>query len=1029
MGKVTITNTKWVDVQFKRRIENPVVITSALPEDDEFNIIILEDITTAGFRISITAVDCQQQCKTSGKNRNFTVQWLAISSGDHSSDLDKPIKVGVLELGADESLVLPLDTRKNWVVLTQVQKVKITGDSLNLKDSHVLVLPMIIRGGWDSTVEFFLPAKEMIPRTRVTLGYLALEDTDDMNLYGIGLKMLIIMADDRRHSSVKVKLPYTWPYPSNLFASSMTFSEFAKGDALSQISSIHMKPQNKRERIIRSGHYNFTGELILNYMKAPPSNQKPPVVNVVVIEDIASALKRQLCIFAKKKGNRNVNSACYDECVGTNGVSNCVDAPDLIACYTERSRICYLDSRDLKHLAVQYVTYFKEHPTEEGGMANATKGSDYGGPLADSKDAPSQLAPDSGNIQDTNPLIDPTIGVTSLTDDIQVHNESDEDITIRRNCIEGPWGEWSACSSRCKSDHIRSVQIRKRDIYAKNSGSGSTECITTSTRECADIPLCSTFCFSREGDGDKDTFQQQYFYIWSEKCLHKVVDKVGFSYTSVIPYNSGPMSNSSVIGKLDMPHSSPIIGKRVTAPSVKGSSESKDPAKSHGASLIRSDSNSGCFDGSGPCLEKQSDAAPSGYGACILTHARYDILGGSWSKDGSCICDEGIPCSAEEVRFAPDYSDILSLDANSTLEERVRGTPYQSLISLANFKRMELPWGPMKDVTYGIFKPEEVNNYCAYGNTALQEFPNDILWVNCLLAVPKKFGPKSPSCQSRCKMLRHHCETEVPDQEVDSLIECIKDLLATDISNIYVVSFNQQQCQPPSLGLGVFDEQQICNTTLPPDGSGKKCSEMCERVLNKCKLISNHKREMQIRHCMLHHAAKNDVKEKNSRPLDFTEVCTFKRTKMYGSGLVYCKTRHINCDLEDWSNWEDCSGTCINLDPENRVVPTRTRHRILKNHDPSAHESCLSKGIQFIENAECLWLPQCPDDRSITKEIEQTKRNVAWEIALETTWNLQSWVLEDSYEEQGDTQRNCSIYSGHRDVTNNKIIYQVGVKV
>lgn len=1035
-GKVTVENKKWTQVHFKNRIENPIIITSILPETEDYMAVLIDHVTTAGFLISINVVSCFEKCQVIAKNKELTIRWLAITTGDHSPELNKAIKVGSLETRADQEVVLPLDTQRNWIVITQIQKIDVTSDYSRRKNEHVLTIPVAFKSISEYIVRFFVPAVEYAPTTNVILGYVAFEDKEDITLYGIGLKTFIITAPNILKASVRVKLPYTWPYPSHLFGLPIKFLDQATEPIRSYVTTLTVPSQQNKEPVIKVGKYNFEVDLGINYVELQPFLISGPVVNGIIIEEVSSSLRRQICSFATKKENHIKSSACYDECIGPQGIRSCEDPGNIVGCYSDRSRSCYLDLREIKKLAEEYVDYVKQHPEENELLNRDTETSkdivDSGVAPADSKvnQTSSKIGKEGDSEKD------------AANNEVQERRNDGSEVTVNRDCIEGPWGDWSECSRKCTTKNTTPIKRRKRAIYAVSLGDGSRKCETSETRPCEGIPNCADYCYGREGSGDAGKFQQKYYYIWSVMCKDIDVKKLELTYIPGSSPLAGAVSSSGDVGQIGSTQSQGARGRSLIMPPTVISAlcndpnnwtpcnapckqdSDEEPVEYLRAPITCNDTERPCSEKLDPCPEGMDDNESEVYGSCILKYARYDIKEHSWSRDGSCICEEGIACTAEELYINSDYSDIIALEYGSELEQKLRGTPFQSLISLANYKNIQLPWGVVTDATYGKFKEDEVNSFCASGIRDLSLYPERTLWTDCRLAVSSNNLDVTPDCKSRCMAIRKECEQIHPPKPIEKLSRCIIDKLDKELDNIYVIGFKVNECMPPNLGTALAEESEVCETTLPKDSKNKICLHMCEKILNLCKIAEKHQHEGNIRRCMVDHITTNDVMMEDRMLTDFSTLCTFKRVTVYGSGLVYCKTKQVACHPEEWSNWGECSNTCITMDPGSHAIPTRTRQRNLKKEDAALHEKCIEKGMVFVEHEKCLWLPQCQGDKVITEEITKFKQQVAWEAELNTTWNLQSWVLEDSNEKGGHTSEECSIYRGQRHVLNNKIIYQ-----
>ncbi|GIX63681.1 thrombospondin, type I repeat containing protein [Babesia caballi] len=1029
MGELVLKSGKVTTVKFKSKIENPVIFTSVPATTGGLHYTTINRVTSSQFRIAIRTLKCEAGCYAVKDGREYSIQWLAMSKGSHSENLEQEITVGVISGHSGSEAILPLDPSKSWVLLLQTQE-----SIPDLVGGHnqkrpVIAVPVVRKRHTAYKAKLLISEHARHNPIDIKLGYLAVEDTSEPNLYGLGLRTFSTMPTQDNRTTVWLHVPYTWAYPKYVFAMVNTSAMYTSAMLESDVVTLRVNDADAHPVNATKGLFEFSKQILLESAQSRRNTTQLPRIRGFIIQDRASAMLSRICKFAKKSGTLTLSETCYYECMGPSGLSSCLQHADMAECFQQKRQQCVLDAPLLKPMFEAYLDYMEQEAQQEAQAAQP--------PDADVDEDAADGPPNTGDAADSAeeppappPRVEPPKAV--------------EEVLVARDCIEGPWGEWSACSNKCSSERLKTVQRRRRPIYADKLGETSAPCVLVETRECEDVPPCSDFCYSREGMDNKTGFQQKYFYIGSSKCPKEgpnvVNEKLDFSFGAGSPHEVATvirLGTASVARRTSSAASSPqrqkdLYSAHCNDPHYWSSCNAPCtmPTRDEAVEYLRVHVN--CFDSRRACTQQLAKCPPKetlerskAFGSCVLKHAFYDRDSRAWAKNGACLCEEGEPCTAEEVYVLTDPTDLTTIDAGAKLEQEVRATPYQPLISLADYMRIELPTDVITDVTYGRFQQHEVANFCATGSFEVPAFGDDIIWIDCRFAEPVNYN-NDPQCRRRCLLLRGLCESETPPQTLEALGECVRNRLRTALTDMFVLNYKHYNCSDPVVVPNLLSEDDICNVTGRVLSATRQCVVLCRRLLNMCKLTARHARERLLRQCMAARIARNDDVMEGVQPVNFRELCVFRRTKQVGTGMVYCKKRKLVCNPDSWEPWSACSASCINLTDGEDMIPKKTRHRRINSQSALELAHCRIKHMETKEEMPCFELPQCTDDKSIRHEISKTRVHVATETEHPTHWDLQGWLLRDSRQGESTRDMRCTIFSGHRDISNNKIIYEVG---
>ncbi|AFZ79579.1 hypothetical protein BEWA_024280 [Theileria equi strain WA] len=1019
-GRVVLTNMSWSYIKYTKPIENPIIIPS-MANLRRYVKVNLFNVTNIGFQAKLLVIDCLDSCKERRKEFKSTIGWLAISVGDHSPYIEKRLQVGALR--GKSSIILPLDPRKEWIILAQIQKIETEGGNIPR------VFHTILTGDGKYTIEF-------LPKERdVVIGYIAFEADGPHFIHDADVVVFSEVAESVNVCTISINIPRRWPKNIPMYGNTLHSSIIVNPNIQSNISSL------RAERDVGAtsdGKINLWN-LKIEYIVEKPTITLPPIVHGIVIEDEASILLKRICKYCirgetKNETNSTSNQStgsirrrsdtrtkrfCFKECKSLLG--KCIDAENIRECYAGVSKGCRLLDSDM--LLDSIISYKRAIAINEKRKVKEN---------------------DVEIIQPPEPT--PVSPV-----------EKEKNKTIVRDCLEGPWGEWSKCSNYCRSETVKSQRVRKRVIYAKNIGSGSRPCITVETQECLNLPNCSEFCLKRAVDG------VEHFFIWSKDCKISVDDLEEDKYAGNFEgLKSGVKGTESPGCKVDDNWSS------CDAPCDLG-----NPFHEHlRIPLACSETKRECRVKPEKCRVQQVNPR------CFLSNTVYDMDEETWVKNDACICMSGTVCTAEEIYMGEDYDDLLSFENISRVSTGIKNTAVQLFISVANGRRVNIPVGFLKEITYGKFNQEELQHFCATGGIRIEPPMKETLWTDCRLAdsneknvegditkPQKSSGMKKSRCTSICYSIRGKCENEVQEIEDADIVRCFKETVLTKKESVDVISFRKYgnlqgisipmdelskkiadlmvemtSNTPENILSSYLSQYSIskhfvmlsdvfisftCNFGPNMERVHELCVQSTKSILNMCIIRENNKKEGRIRLCMNKRidGSKNVTQEKMSDEWEFKTYCHFKKVQPIGTGLVFCKNDNLNCDFDEWTQWSECTDTCT----RNGIVPVRTRTRKM-NGDASA---CNMKDNKLIETEPCLWLPQCPYD-DIKDYIEEMKTNIAWEVVLEKNSDLQEWALDERADLENEFMegkttpaKRCNIFLGQQQVQNTRLILQV----
>ncbi|KAK2195488.1 Thrombospondin type-1 (TSP1) repeat [Babesia duncani] len=1061
LGTATVETSKWTRITFPKYIKDPIVFFTILDDYGYYATVLLRQVTNIGFNARLIIIICKKgHCAEDTKSHSTTIEWMAITVGEHSGDESMAIYAGLISTTGDSILKLPLNPHKKWSVITHIQetslvKVDIASNSLGVP----FVMHMVTETPEKIQVSFTYSIHKTPIAPNIKLGYVALEHgINPMKLYDTEFNTFKLEISKTKMKTINMVLGEKWPNSTKPFGSPQYIGSIAVVGLASNISGT-LIAQNSYRMVNTSIEFVWNVQLHELIVSSISENI---TISGFVIENNEMISIRRICSYAKKITGDKRNRFCYNECIGDSGIKRCIGAENVTKCYHDRNSNCELIGDGiLQDLITAYQNVIanganKTNILNENGKTSVPS-------LPKSLNMP-QIPRDSGSASDINNI---------PLNKVPIANGKNYELgeivyspqILNMECITGPWGQWSSCNHHCTSTLNDSNRVRKRMIYASNVGINSKPCITEEYEICKDLPSCGKLCVILQEDTGME--KNEYFIKWSKGCdiviiqaankspiIKKVNQQIRASSLqlgSQVSYSKNSLlsiakSRILFVHNTAHPLSNMLYSKkRSTNPEIQTITEGcndsqnwstcdapcKDEDKPQQHLLIPiqcNDTRKDCVVDLKPCPNQPKPQQAR----CVLTNSIYEYKSKEWVKHGACICSRGIPCSASEIYKRKGYYELLHFENNAKIHNNIKIQNVQAFVSLANKERINIPSGFLKEITYGTFQEEELVNYCATGSKNYDAYDDDILWINCELASPKIRS--DDDCIRKCKNIRDVCISDVPKSNIQAYVQCLNKKIMGNADSIDVIGFRHYKCKAPTLDFKNITKDP-CDKLANIPYFQVSCAQYCNNILYECRNEAEHIREKNIRICM-QNAIRSNRPQKNGTSVDFESSCTFKKTTLHGSGLVFCKEEVIDCAHEEWGAWSQCTGECIHFTKTVTEIPSRTRHRALQV-DESIREYCEAN-FKTVDIERCIWLPQCISDAGTSISI---KKHIAWEVEVRRKPDLQGWVMEyskstnernkhiDKDNNIATPVKNCTIYRGHRNITNRKFVLQVCLKL
>ncbi|UKK01919.2 thrombospondin, type I repeat containing protein [Theileria orientalis] len=899
-GHPNVSNKQWKNQKLKNKIENPVVFTSIPPGNGSNLKIVVKNVTNFNFKIMLLFMECAKKCFEKDEQITERVEYLAISHGNHSSDMKSQIIVGSIESETNNIVKLPLDPSLEWIVITQIQN-----DTLEKTSEFLPVIyTSLLYYNKRYFVDFYVNSAPEVKS--VVLGYLAISknESSSISLYHTELKYLQIQPRNLDKVAVNINLGFNFDYRSMYGIT--TYESTLVTDVRQSINDLYV--EGAIRSTVSSILRRFNIQVGFHWVARARAIRKAPRLDVLFVEKNDFTIIKQICMFTRRLNYRSKRS-CYSECITSLYLRECLtgSTDEFLNCYKERSQNCEI-------IELEGLNEF----------INENKNSilNYYSNKNDKKPA------------DTTETAEPVKKDDEKTEEsVPEEQIVDEEIPHLAE-IYSEWSSWSKCSSVCDDGINKAYESRTRLIYAESNRDYETE--ITERRDCTDLVECDKLCYYRnhselkkdgedEIDSGKDSQSQEekmmYFFIWNPDCKMKPED----SYIN----RKSIDTQLNIENKIE--YSKDCDGdynwSACDAP-CESDLQTRVPQR-HLLINVRCPSNVKKCENLKKCVFSNSNS-PEKTGitsyadivnkyeseTCSLYNSSYDDSAKSWTNNGSCNCPIGtVPCNSNEIYFNKNNQHILNDNYNyiASLNETNLFTDVskyinrsrnkiQKYISLANNERLVMPLKFVKVPTYDEFTSDEkLNNFCSTGNVHFEKINDNLLLVNCnniyseldnnssnVSGIQPENAIATDNCKNRCKLVEKKCMGKYNKLDQKEAVECFINKISKKTNLLE---------EPKTLEAIKLVENvdELVGALCKLNKLDNRCKDLATKAVYGCENIQYHRNvNIKTRQCILDHYSSPSSSESAGN-------CKFKRRKVIGNGLVFCKP--IKCNYTKYSEW------------------------------------------------------------------------------------------------------------------------------
>ncbi|BAM40349.1 thrombospondin, type I repeat containing protein [Theileria orientalis strain Shintoku] len=895
-----VTNKKWKTRNFKNEIENPVVFT-AIPQDYGSNLkVLVKNVTNVNFKVRFLFMECDKKCFEKDGEVSEKVEYLAVSHGNHSSDMKNQIIVGSIQSETNNIVKLPLDPSLEWVVITQIQN-----DSLRTTSD---VLPVIYTSLMHYNkryfVDFYVNSKPEVKS--VVLGYLAISknELNSSSLYQTELKYLQVESRNLDKVAVNISLGFNFDHKS-MFGIT-TYESTLVTDVRQSVNDLYTAGAIRSPYSSIMKRYNI--QVGFRWIAKTRGISKGPRLDVLFVEKSNFTTIKQICMFTRRLNYRSKRS-CYSECISSLYLRECLigEIGEFLNCYKERSQNCeIIELEGLNEFINENKDSILSYYSNKAGKK----------PVDDTAKVETK--------KEDEKKPEETLPVEEIVNDEIPHLPE----------IYSEWSSWSKCSSVCDDGINKAYESRTRLIYAESNKDYESEIMEK--RDCTDLVECDKLCYYRNynetkenGEDDQDagndsqteTPKKMYFFIWNPDCKMKPEDlnikrkltETQLSVENKIDYSKECDSDYNW-SACDAPCESDL--------------QTREPQR-HLLINIKCESNVKRCENLKKCVFSNSNdpkqTSIASYAdivnkyeneMCLLYNSLYDDSTKSWTNNGSCKCPKGtVPCNSNEIYFNKNnqhilndnYSYISSLNETRLFTDvskyRNRSiNKIQKYISLSDNERIVMPFKYVKVLTYDKFASDEkLANFCSTGNIHFEKIPDNLLLINCnnIYSEPDTsvsnvsgsqpgYAITTDDCKNVCKQVEKRCMNMHNKLDQKELVECFIDKISRKTNLL------EQSKTLEAIKL-VDNDDKLVGELCTLNKSNNRCKELATNAVYDCKNRQHHRNvNIKTRQCILDHYS-------SSRPSKSVQNCKFKRRKVIGSGLIFCK--HIKCNYTKYSEW------------------------------------------------------------------------------------------------------------------------------
>ncbi|UKJ90544.2 thrombospondin, type I repeat containing protein [Theileria orientalis] len=899
-GHRNVSNKQWKTHEFKNKIENPVVFTS-IPSDNGSNLkVLVKNVKNSNFKIMLLFMECAKKCFEKDEDVTERVEYLVISHGNHSMDMKSQIIVGSIESETNNIVKLPLDPSLEWIVITQIQN-----DSLEkISDVLPVIYTSLLYYNKRYFVNYYVNSRPEVKS--VVLGYLAISKNESnvSSLYQTELKYSQMEFRHLDKVGVNINLGFNFDYRS-IFGIT-TYDSTLVTDIRQSVNDLYLAGAIRSSFSSLLKRFNI--QVGCHWVARTRTVRTGPRLDVVFVERSDFTTIKQICMFTRRLNYRSKRS-CYSECITSLYLRECLigNIDQFLNCYKERSQNCEIIELDGLN---EFINENKDSILNYYSNRTSKKPADDTEKVKPKKvdeEKPKQTLPDEQIVDEEIPHL------------AEIYSE---------------WSGWSKCSSVCDDGINKAYESRTRLIYAESNRDYESEIMEK--RDCTELVECDKLCYYRnynetkkDGEDEQDSGngsqpqkeKMMYFFIWNPECKMKPEDsyinrkltETQLSHEKKIDYSKECDSDYNW-SACDAPCESDL--------------QTREPQR-HLLINIKCLSNVKRCENLKKCVFSNSNSPEqtsiTSYAdivnkyeneTCLLYNSLYDDSTKSWIDNGSCKCPTGtVPCNSNEIYFnknnqhilSDNYNYIASLDKTKLFTDVRRyinrsRNKIQKYISLANNERVVMPLKFVKVPTYGKFTShEKLDNFCSTGNVHFEKINDKLLFINCnniyseldtgsgnVSSNQNENTTTTDDCKNGCKHVEKKCMEMYNKLDHKEMLECFIDKI-TKKTNLL-----DDPKKLESIKL-VQKADELVESLCKLNKLDNRCNDLAIKAVYNCKNIQYHRNvNIKTRQCILDHY--NSPSSSKS-----AGICKFKKRKVIGNGLVFCKP--IKCNYTKYSEW------------------------------------------------------------------------------------------------------------------------------
>lgn len=1087
-------------IKFAYQIDKPIIFTTIPQEIGKFGMICIEQVKSDGFSAKYITTNH----KKAQHIKLDDIVYLGFTKGDYSLTIYKRFIVSNLIATSTEKTRIPIDSSKNWTIITQVQHThdgnKYLSSRLEMVQSEYFVTLDPISNS-ENDLKFAI------------VGYIAIEMSNDefdnsigeIDAYGLfyaTFKTHILSSDgdheikfsktinDLKSPSI-IKVIKLNSIRNNLNVDSSNNIKFSPKHIFGNVEYIganqHITNESKsiHQKCCFLDNYdeqawNLTVHNNDNtFDNATKHNTF--IISGIYIEDYKQVVLKRLCLSTKPIKNSSFIE-CYKKCKSSREIIYCPQTSNAIECLRGYIKpFCYINDASSLYIQImnnmhrQNSLFFKK--SDQPAPVNNT------GNIGDEliKKVRNKLLPiteENGDVVDSqkNRV---KVGSTNDFTDTKVD---------KIECVTGEWEEWGNCSSICYDSEVNAqlgefepfiknelfeYRIRRRTLYFKSQ---NAECPTIDKSKCVGLKKCSEICLYR-----LNKMGEAIIFFWTEECdklnlklpTHSLIN---LKYAKLLIAEHNSTGDGKVVeckfeeiwSKCDAPcitndtsgENKPL--EYILAPNCAGpkSRSCTKKLKHCTGELVTSDADRS---------ESDKKLKPTIY----LDRSVFKVQEGGWvnEKTNSCHCqhdeNEIVDVSSAEELYLSGTDKYLGFQTIEGNMREPRGffsnifpeykqldeiyphnidkshTYLNSMASLLNGQFIEFPSTINKQVAYNMesMDLEGLRNYCATGSAHIKPMDDSFLNIHCdeirskiklykssngkFVINQEEYNNSRILCKVSCLDIYKNCAVRIDIFNSMKIInQCTKNLINKDKLDTLSGKCNFSPEKNPNTLLRamiVHQSQDLCVTTninLTQTYDPSFCQIICKKYYNIC--LYQHKLDLHTerRKCLL---GKLNGSKRGEMIKTLCEFRDLSDNVIRGGGLVFCKSKPVDCKYSEWSDWSYCKcEQIINIDN------LKSRSRKIISGGNNYGKPCLGNYENLNQQEMCNTLLQ--NNKLQAKILPSIPKD---EFKAQQAWDLNSEIkrlvkLHYQHDTNISVGNECKIFLGQRGVDEFRLIIDIG---